>query len=145
MSEMTNSNTKLTIKQYISYLFVLTAMAFVLNKFHLRPFVQKNSYPEFLQIVVLSLPNFAEAVMGTLLLTGILLQVRQHFSKKFGTIKTSHVYLIALSLASVYVISQELKFHNIGGNNTYDHFDIIASLIGLTFTYLIISKFGFAD
>ncbi len=143
MPERTNIYKKFEIKKYLSYLFVSVFIMFVLNKFYVRPFVLDNDYPDIFQIVVLSLPNFSEAVMGTLLVTGILLQLRQFLGDKLKAFKTTYVYLTALILASIYVISQEFKFHNIGGNNVYDPYDLVASILGLALTYLTIRKFGF--
>jgi hypothetical protein len=145
MAELTNTKNKLKIKKYVSYLFVTVFILFVLNRFYVKPFVLENNYPDIFQIVVLSLPNFSEAVMGTLILTGILLQLRQFMGDKLKFFNTSRVYLTALILASIYVISQEFKLHNIGGNNVYDPYDLVASIIGLTLTYMIIRKFGFIE
>ena len=145
MVKETNVNKKLIIQKYVSYLFLAVFIMFLLNRFYVRPFVLENDYPDLYQIVVLSLPNFSEAVMGTLLLTGILFQLRQFLGKKFRPFKTTYVYLTALILASIYVLSQELKFHNIGGNNVYDPYDLVASIIGLTLTYMTIRKFGFLE
>ncbi len=145
MAEGTNINKRLTIKKYVRYLFVAAFIMFVLNRFFVRPFVLENDYPDILQIIVLSLPNFTEAVMGTLLLTGILLQLRQFFGDKLKSLKTTYVYLIALILASVYVISQEFTLHNIGGNNVYDPYDLVASIFGLTLTYMTIRILGFIE
>jgi len=107
--------------------------------------VLENDYPNIFQIVVLSLPNFSEAVMGTLLLTGILLELRLFLGDKLRSIKTTSLYLVAVMLASIYVISQEFKLHNIGGNNVYDPYDLIASGIGLALTYITIIKLGFLE
>ena len=46
-------------------------------------------------------------------------------------------------MATIYVISQELKFHNLGGNNVYDPYDLIASITGLIGTFVVIQIFGF--
>jgi hypothetical protein len=145
MTEGTNLYKKLIIKKYVSYLFVTVSIMFVLNRFYVRPFVLENDFPDIFPIVVLSLPNFCEAVMGTLLLTGILLQMRQILGDKLKPFKTTYVFSTALMLASIYVISQEFKLHNIGGNNVYDPYDLVASIIGLTLTYMIIRKFGFLE
>ena len=145
MAERTNIYKKLIIKKYVSYLFVTVSIMFVLNRFYLRPFVLENDYPDIFQIVVLSLPNFSEAVMGTLLLTGILLQLRQFLRDKLKPFKTTYVYLNAVILSAIYVISQEFKLHNIGGNNVYDPYDLVASIIGLILTHMTLRKFGFLD
>ena len=145
MAERTNIYKKLVIKKHVRYLFVSVFIMFVLNRFYVRRFVLENEYPDIFQIVVLSLPNFSEAVMATLLVTGILLQLRQLLGDKLKYFKTTYVYLTALILVSIYVISQEFKLHNIGGNNVYDPYDLIASVIGLTLTYMTLRKFGFLE
>ncbi len=133
---------EITIKKYIRYLFGILFILFILNKFYLRPWVLENELPELFQIFVFSVPNLIEAILGTIILTGILLQLRQYLNKK---IKDASIYLIAVSISSIYVISQELKFHNLGGNNVYDPYDLIASILGLLIIFMIIKKFGFID
>ena len=134
----------MTVKKYIRYLFGIAFLLFLLNKFYLRPWVLENELPELFQIFVLSLPNFCEAILGTLLLTGILMQLRLYLPKP-NKMKNSLIYLAAVAISSVYVISQELEFHNLGGNNVYDPYDIMASIIGLLMTFLIVKRFGFSD
>jgi hypothetical protein len=133
---------EITIKKYIRYLFVIVFILFILNKFYLRPWVLENELPELFQIFVFSVPNLIEAILGTIVLTGILLQLSQYSNKK---IKDSSIYLIAVSISSLYVISQELKFHNLGGNNVYDPYDLFASIFGLLIIFIIIKKFGFIE
>ena len=136
---------EISIKKYVRYLFGVAILAFFLNKFLLRPWVLENDTSEFFQIIVLSIPNLIEAIIGTLLLTGILLQLKHRFNNKIGHIKDEYFYLFAVGLASIYSVSQEFKFHNLGGNNVYDPYDVIASLIGLGMTYAIIQVFGFVE
>ncbi len=133
---------EITIKKYVRYLFGIVFILFILNKFYLRPWVLENDLPELFQIFVFSIPNLIEAILGTIILTAILLQLRQYSNKK---IKDSSIYLIAVSISSLYVISQELKFHNLGGNNVYDPYDLIASILGLLLIFMIIKKYGFMD
>lgn len=135
---------EIVIKKYVRYLFGIVFVIFILNKFYLRPWVIKNELSVLFQIVVLSIPNFIEAILGTLILTGVLLQLRQYFDKE-KNIKDATIYMLAVSICSFYVISQELKFHNLGGNNVYDPYDLIASIIGLLITFAIIKIFGFAS
>jgi hypothetical protein len=136
---------EISIKKYIRYLFGVAILVFFLNKFILRPWVLENEMSELFQIIVLSVPNLIEAIVGTLLLTGILLQMKHRFNNKLGHIKDEYFYLFAVGLASIYSVSQEFKFHNLGGNNVYDPYDVIASLIGLGMTYAIIQVFGFVE
>ena len=58
-------------------------------------------------------------------------------------IKDINIHILAVVIASIYVISQELKFHNLGGNNVYDSYDLIASILGLMGTFVAIRIFGF--
>ena len=136
---------EISIKKYIRYLFGVAILVFLLNKFVLRPWVLENEMSELFQIIVLSIPNLIEAIVGTLLLTGILLQMKHRFYMKIGHIKDEYFYLFAVGLASVYSVSQEYKYHNFGGNNVYDPYDVIASLIGLVITYGLIQVFGFVE
>lgn len=134
---------EIPIKDYVRYLFGISFLLFVLNKLFLRSWVLKNQFPEIFQIIVLSIPNLLEAIMGTLVLTAILMQFRQIFKDRLGAINDNHISLLAVVLAAIYVITQELKYHNLGGNNVYDHFDLVASIIGLIGTYVIIQARGF--
>lgn len=111
----------------------------------MRPWVLENEMPEFFRILVLSVPNLAEAIVGTLVLTGILLQMRQYFNSRLGALKDTYIYLAAVGIAGAYAISQEYKWHNLGGNNVFDIYDVIASIIGLVLTFGLINKFGFLD
>ena len=136
---------EISIKNYIRYIFGWAILVFFLNKFLLRPWVLENSTSEFLKIVVLSIPNLIEAVVGTLLLTGIIFQLKYHFNKNMRRVKDLYIYSIAVGLTSIYSISQEIKLHNLGGNNVYDPYDVIASLIGLIMTFILIQTFGFVQ
>jgi hypothetical protein len=122
------------------YLFALAFHSF--NKFLLRPLILENDLPHFLKIFTLSVPNFIEALMGTIVITALLhfTQVRLEWLMGLGE---KAAYSLATLLASVYVITQELKLHNLGGRNTYDPNDVIASVIGLLFIYTLLICFGF--
>ena len=136
---------EISIKKYVRYLFGIAILVFILNKLYIRPWILENDVSGIFLIVTYSIPNLIEAVIGTLILTGILLQTRQYFNQKFGKLKDIHIYVLAVSLASIYVISQELKFHNLGGNNTYDPNDLIASIVGLIGTFVVVQNFGFVN
>jgi hypothetical protein len=136
---------EIPIKKYVVYLFGIAILIFVLNKLYIRNWILENDLPDFFLIVTYSIPNLVEAIIATLILTGILLQLRQYFNKKLGSIKAVHIHIIASIIAAVYVISQELKFHNLGGNNVYDPYDLLASCIGLVGTFGITRLFGFTS
>lgn len=136
---------EITIKKHIRYLFGIAFMVFILNKLLLRPWILENDVTGIFLIFTNSLPNMIEGIFGTLILSGILSLARLYFKKNLGIIKDTYLYISAVLIASVYVISQELKFHNLGGNNVYDFYDIIASIIGIAMTFIIIQKYGFTD
>jgi len=129
----------------VRYLFGVSILIFIINKFIFRPWAIENEFSPVWLIIAFSIPNLIEAVAGTLLLTGILFQLREFFFKQMGKLKDAHLYLMATGISSLYVVSQELKFHNLGGQNTYDIYDLFASFAGLILTYIIITTFGFAD
>jgi len=52
---------------------------------------------------------------------------------------------MAVVLAAIYILSQELKFHNLGGNNVYDPYDLMASIVGLAITFVVMQRFGFSE
>jgi len=137
-------NRKIKIRPYVIYLFVGMFVMFALNKVLLRPYVLQNDLPNALQVIVLSFPNFAEAIMGTMVLTGILFRVKHITLHKVSFLKPGHVFLAAAVLAATYVISGELRVHGLGNNDTYDPNDLIASVIGLNLAYFTVRKFGFA-
>ena len=134
---------EIQIKKYVIYLFGVSILLFILNKLYLRPWILENELSGFVLILTYSIPNLLEAIIGTLILTGILLQIRQSFNEKMGTIKDINIRILAVVMATIYVISQELKFHNLGGNNVYDPYDLIASITGLIGTFVVIQIFGF--
>ena len=134
---------EIQIKKYVRYLFGISILLFILNKLYLRPWVLENELSGLVLILTYSIPNLLEAIIGTLILTGIFLQIRQSFNDKMGTIKDINIHILAVFIATIYVISQELKFHNLGGNNVYDPYDLIASIAGLMGTFIVIQIFGF--
>lgn len=136
---------ELPIKKYVRYLFGILMLIFLLNKFYLRPWVLNNKFPDIFPLIVLSIQNLLEAIVGTFILTGILFQLRQMFHKKIGKITNTYIHLIAVAIAAIYVISQKLKFHNLGGINIFDFFDIVASIIGLVTAFGLMQIFGFIE
>ncbi len=118
---------------------IVFILLFAFFKF-IRPTVLDSNAPEVFKIILLSLPNFFEGVIGTLVLTAIGLYLNARVLTK--QIKRQLIYIMATILAAIYVITQELKIHNLGGNNVFDINDIIFSIIGLGvgFTMIIIIK-----
>ncbi len=134
---------EIPIKKYVRYIFIIAILIFFINKFYIRPWILKEGIGGVLLVFTYSIPNLIEAIVGTLILTGILLQLRALFD--VVNVKDLTVSTVAVIMAGIYVISQELRFHNIGGNNVYDPNDLIASLVGLIGTFILINSFGFID
>jgi len=104
---------------------------FVANRFVLRPWVVERGGPEGALVVVFSVPNFVEAVMGTLVLTALGLLARARYPDRLGRVSEETVQVGASALAGTYVVSQELGLHDLGGANVVDPWDVGASLLGL--------------
>ncbi len=104
---------------------------------YIRPQVLQSSSPEFYKMALRSLPNFFEAIVGTLTLTGVLLILNDQLSKK-QQISPKIIYIIAVVLTGFYVIAQELNIITTRTNTTFDQNDILFSLIGLIIGYIIV-------
>jgi len=130
------------VKRYVFFIFWAALALHSLNKFMVRPWVIDQDKSDFLKIIVFSLPNFIEAIVGTFLITGIVsyLRIKNHFMRKW---KDLFIYLSASLMAGVYVILQELKIHNLGGRNTYDPNDLYASIIGILFVFMVLTQHGY--
>ncbi|MCB0667664.1 MAG: hypothetical protein KDC80_17665, partial [Saprospiraceae bacterium] len=108
---------------------IVVILVFIILKL-IRPFVLEEVSIDFVRIIVLSFPNLAEGIVGTLILTGILLLFFRRFMKSEKPGNTT-IYLLSGFLAAVYVLLQEFKIHNLGGNNIYDPNDVLFSILGL--------------
>ena len=128
-------------KRYVRIVFVSCFLVFVLNKFALRPWITANSGSNLMVALAYSLPNFLEAVMGVILVSGILTYVRD-MNKAFQQTDDVAIYLASGLISAAYVFSQELGIHNLGGNNVYDPNDMLASLLGLVVSTGMLCCFG---
>ncbi|MEP3891642.1 MAG: hypothetical protein ABJN69_14375 [Hellea sp.] len=132
------------MKPHIQRLFVLTFVLFIGNKLVLRPWLLETSDSAVLQGLVYSVPNFCEAVMGVIILTNLALYARRSI-KALSTISNAMIYNAATLIALIYVITQEYGGHSLGGNNTYDPIDVLASILGLVFINRVIAETGFEN
>ena len=101
----------------------------------IRPMVLSGRSPEFFKKFLLSFPNFCEGVIAVLILTGFGIYLNRYI-----TTKNTFIYLIAIVLASIFVITQEIKIHNLGGYNIYDPNDLIYSIIGILVGAVIVFR-----
>ena len=125
------------VKINLRIMFVVV-LIFICNKLFLRPYILENDFPEFLNIFVLSFPNLCEALIGGLLLTNIGLFAKNKFLKTLSNITENYVYLFAVLVTAMYILLQEFKIHNLGGNNVYDPFDVLFSVIRLIIVSFIL-------
>lgn len=103
----------------------------------IRPHVIQNHYPSFLVVILNSYPNFLEAICGFLSLLIVANWLCSIAPSRMGSMKQRTRCLIITIITSIYVFTRELKLHHLGGSNTYDRNDIIASVIGLIVINLV--------
>jgi hypothetical protein len=123
-------------------IYILNFILFFILKIWFRPWVIEQQGFDFLKLIAFSFPNYAEAYLGTFTLTTFLIIGRL---KSYTWLKNQSdrmIYSIATALAAIYVITQEMKFHNLGGENVYDFNDVIASIIGLIVIFVMLNVFG---
>ncbi len=125
------------LKAHIRVIFWSAFILFIFNKLLIRPWIIREEIQGLIALISYSIPNFIEAVMGTFIVTGILTYSANTWLKW-----TKHIPLVGVSIAGVYVITQELKIHNLGGKNVYDPLDLTASILGLVFSYAMIRQYG---
>lgn len=128
------------LKSHIRIIFWSAFLLFIFNKLLVRPWIIESNVQGLILLFSYSIPNFIEAVMGVFILTGFLTYYGSHMFKNSTVLQITSV-----SLAGVYVITQELKIHNLGGNNIYDPYDLAASIIGLLFSFLLIRRYGIME
>ncbi|MCK8523492.1 hypothetical protein M0D21_18055 [Aquimarina sp. D1M17] len=116
---------------------IVLIVLFIFFKF-IRPSIIEGNYSEWIKITLLSLPNFFEGIIGVLILTGLGLYLNIKVFSPDKQIGTKLVYAVALILAGIYVLTQEFKIHNLGGNNVFDKNDVIFSIVGLIIGYSIV-------
>ena len=136
---------ELIIKRHIRIIFLGVFILFIINKLALRPWILAHNSPQFLKIIAWSIPNFIEAVMGSICITGGLFYIQNNFVSSRRRLADVPIYLIAISFTSIYVLTQEIKWHNLGGRNVYDPNDFMASVLGVLFIFGVFYKYGFRE
>lgn len=120
----------------------LCALAFLLNRHIVRPWVLENAVHGPVRIVVNSLPNLVEAIVGTITIAGFLSEIwRRVVGPTFNSDCTT-VYAAATVIAGLFVISSEVNWMRFRGPNVYDPNDLAASVFGLILIYFLLARFG---
>ena len=129
----------------VTYLICVSAAAFLLNRHVIRPWVLETVEAGPAVVLVDSLPNLIEAVVGTVLVAGFLLTLRERSARSASQITESRLYLLASAMAGVFVVSQELNWFVLLRHNIYDPFDVTASILGLVVTNRFLTRFGLVE
>lgn len=115
---------------------------FFLLKLWFRPWVREQEGLALLKTISNSLPNFIEAYVGVFVITGLFLLAKIKNYSWVRNLSDRWIYVISTIIAAIFVITQEMKFHNLGGENIYDPNDVIASIIGLVFIFIMLNLYG---
>jgi hypothetical protein len=137
-----SSFARLKIRGKTWALYWVNFVLFLLLKTLIRPWVRENNAPDFIQNITFSFPNYVEAYLGTFTIATFFLIGKIKDYSFFRNLGNHAIYLLSISLAAIYVITQEMNVHSLGGNNIYDFNDIIASIIGLVVIYIMLKLFG---
>ncbi|REJ85748.1 MAG: hypothetical protein DWQ36_08195 [Acidobacteria bacterium] len=115
---------------------------FLLNKLVVRPAVLSRDAPRWAEVFVLSMPNAVEAILGTLVLAGLLVVLKLRRGGALAAVPDLALHGLATVLAAAYVVTQELNWHRLGGQNVYDPWDLAASTAGLLLALGFLVRFG---
>lgn len=120
----------------------LSALAFLVNRHAVRPWVLHNVDEGLATVMVNSLPNLVEAIIGTIDIAIVIFLVVRANTWLRRRIGYMTMYVAATTIAGFFVISSELNWIRIRGPNVYDPNDIIASVIGLFMILFLLTRFG---
>jgi len=109
----------------------------------IRPWILETDASGLIVVVVNSLPNFVEAILGTVLLAGVLFSLRRRSNLEVLQTEDSKLFLAVLVIAGVFTIAQELNWFNHRPDNVIDPFDFLASFVGLIAMNRLLNRFGF--
>ena len=120
----------------------LCALAFLVNRHAVRPWVLDNVEGGPATVLVNSLPNLIEAIIGTIDVALVLLIIVRRNLRLKHCIGHTTMYVVATVIAGLFVISSELNWIHFRGPNVYDPNDIVASIFGLLITLFLLTRIG---
>lgn len=123
-------------------LYAANFVLFFILKIWFRPWIREQEGFEYLKIIANSFPNFVEAYLGTFTIATFLIIGRLKNLSWIKNLSDFTIYTTSTILAAIFVITQEMKFHNLGGENIYDFNDVIASIIGLIVIFTMLNLYG---
>jgi hypothetical protein len=120
----------------------VSVASFLLHRHFLRPLVLESFSSGYLVIMVNSFPNFLEGIIGTITLSGLGLWFRNRGKNPSPENETAMFFNWMTIVAVAHVISQELNWYSITRENTYDPYDVVASILGLLVINRILNSVG---
>lgn len=133
------------VRPYIWWVIVVSGLAFVINRHVVRPALLGTEASGALMVIVYSLPNLVEAIIGSINLAGILFWMRRRSRAALARISDSILYTAIFLIAAAFTISQEMNWFNYRPDNVVDQYDLVASLVGLVLMNRLFSRFGFVE
>lgn len=133
---------ELKIRGATWYLYLVNFGLYFVLKLWFRPWIREQEGIDFLNLMANSFPNYVEAYLGTFTIAGFLIIGRLKNYSWVKNLSDITIYTLSTILATIYVITQEMKFHNLGGANIYDPNDVIASIIGLVLIFGMLNIYG---
>lgn len=133
---------KIRIKGLTWIFYWINLGLFFILKLWFRPWIREQEGFELLKIISNSFPNFVEAYVGVFTISALLMLSKSKGFRWTLALKDRTIYLIATLFSAFFVITQEMKIHNLGGENIYDFNDIVASVIGLIFIFVMLNLCG---
>ena len=131
------------VRPYVIRAYIGSIMLFVLVKGVIRPWVLAGDFWVGIDVFVLSFPNLVEAIVGMTNGYGLMLYAKHREFFRIGSVSDQLLLLASGAIVGLFVLTQELGLHNLGGNNVTDSFDIVASVIGIVLMVTIFNKYGF--
>ena len=131
-----------TFKPQIWIVIGLCIVTFLCHRHALRPWVLDRFQTGLFVIVVNSFPNFLEGIIGSISLASLGLWCRNRNGYWQPDKETPTFFNWVTFIAAAYVIPQELNWFTITRENTFDPYDVIASILGLLLINRIMISIG---
>lgn len=131
-----------TFKSQIWIVIGICVATFLCHRHALRPWVLDNFQTGLFVIVVNSFPNFLEGVMGSISLASLGMWFRNRNGNWDPGKETPAFFNSVTIIAAAYVIPQELNWFTLTRENTFDRYDVIASILGLVLINRIMVSCG---
>ena len=120
----------------------MCVVSFLLHRHFVRTWVLQSYDSGIFVIVVNSFPNFLEAIIGSISLSGLGLLFKNRGAEWSPEKETTAFFNWVTIVATIYVITQELNWYSITRENIFDPYDIVASILGLLIINRILNSVG---